>query len=57
MRSFSGDRLWLVIGLVMEQRPAEARAGIAAHMPPPVRDMWQGSGQAEFVRFITALRS
>jgi hypothetical protein len=57
MRSFTGDRLWLVIGLVQEQRPADARDDVADKMPPPVREMWLGGGQAQFEEFITALRS
>ena len=57
MRSFSGDRIWLILGLVQEQMPIEARAEMEANLPPPVREMWQGSGRAQFERFITALRS
>jgi hypothetical protein len=56
MRSFTGDRLWLILGLVQEQMPIEARAQMEAHMPPPVREMWQGPGRAQFDQFITALR-
>ena len=57
MRSFTGDRLWLVIGLVQEQMPPEARAGMEAGMPAPIRDMWLGGGRASYEQFITALRS
>jgi hemerythrin-like domain-containing protein len=39
MRTFSGDRLWLVIGLVREQMPAEAQAMHLEKMPPPVREL------------------
>jgi hemerythrin-like domain-containing protein len=57
MRSFTGDKIWLVLGLVQEQMPPEARAQMEANMPPPVREMWQGSGRAQFEEFIAALRS
>jgi hypothetical protein len=56
MRSFGGDRLWLILGLLQEQMPSEARPGMEANMPSPVREMWQGSGRAQFEEFITALR-
>jgi len=57
MRNFSGDKIWLVLGLVQEQMPPEARARMEANMPLPVREMWQGSGRAQFESFIAALRS
>jgi len=57
MRNFTGDKIWLVLGLVQEQMPPEARTTMEANMPPPVREMWQGAGRAEFESFITALRS
>jgi hypothetical protein len=56
MRSFTGDRLWLVIGLVQEQMPAEVRAEMEANMPPPVREMWQGEGREQFETFVASLR-
>ena len=56
MRSFTGDRIWLILGLVQEQMTIEARAQMEAAMPPPVREMWQGQGRAQFEEFITALR-
>ena len=56
MRSFTGDRIWLVLGLVQEQMTIEARAEMEAAMPAPVREMWQGTGRAQFEEFITALR-
>lgn len=57
MRNFTGDKIWLVLGLVQEQMPPAAVAQMEANMPPPVREMWQGAGRAEFQSFISALRS
>jgi hemerythrin-like domain-containing protein len=56
MRTFSGDRLWLVIGLVREQMPAEAQAMHLEKMPPPVRDMWLNGGRERFEQFVAELR-
>ena len=57
MRTFAGDRLWLIIGLVREQMPAAARAKQLEMMPPPVRDMWLGGGADRFQDFVGALRA
>ena len=56
MRSFSGDRIWLVLGLVQEQMPPAAIEKMEAAMPPPVRAMWQGQGRDEFRAFVGKLR-
>jgi len=53
---FSGDKVWLVIGLIQEQKLAEENATMEANMPPPVHDFWVGSGRATFQDFIAALR-
>lgn len=56
MRSFTGDRLWLVIGLVQEQMPPEVRGEMEANMPPPIREMWHSTGREQFAQFVAALR-
>jgi len=56
MRTFAGDRLWLVIGLVREQLPAEAQVMQLEKMPPPVLEMWQNGGSDQFERFVAELR-
>jgi hemerythrin-like domain-containing protein len=53
---FSGDKIWLVVGLIQEQMLAEENATMEANMPPPVRDFWMGSGRAMFEDFVGALR-
>ena len=55
-RTFSGDKLWLIMGLVFEQMTDEQRALTLAHMPPPVVEMWNGPGAASFAAFITDVR-
>ena len=56
MRSFRGDSMWLVIGLVQEQMPAQVRPLMEAAMPAPVRDLWQASGRTQFAEFVARLR-
>ena len=56
MRSFTGDKLWLVLGLIQEQMPAPAIIVMEAHMPPPVREFWTGVGRGQFEEFVARLR-
>ena len=53
---FSGDKVWLAIGLIQEQMLAEENATMEANMPPPVHDFWVGSGRALFQDFVAELR-
>lgn len=53
---FSGDKPWLVIGLVQEQMLPTENATMEANMPPPVHDFWVGSGRAMFQDFVAELR-
>lgn len=55
MRTFTGDKLWLIIGIVQQQMPHAARANMEAHMPPPVASMWESSGRRLFSDFIAKL--
>ena len=56
LRTFSGDKPWLILGLVFEQMTDEQRALMLAHMPPPVVEMWNGPGSASFAAFIADVR-
>jgi len=56
MRSFRGDKLWLVMGLIREQMRPEQIAHMEAHMPPPVLEFWNTAGRQEFESFIAELR-
>ena len=53
---FSGDKVWLAIGLIQEQLLAEENATMEANMPPPVHDFWVGSGRPMFQEFAAELR-
>jgi len=46
MQHFTGDKLWLVLGLVIDQMNDAERAAILAHMPPPVLAMWEANRPA-----------
>jgi hypothetical protein len=56
MRTFAGDKQWLVLGLIQEQMPAPAIAQMEAHMPPPVREFWTSTGRPMFEEFVAQLR-
>ena len=53
---FSGDKVWLVIGLIQEQMLPQENATMEANMPPPVHEFWVGSGRGMFQDFVAALR-
>ena len=53
---FSGDKVWLVIGLIQEQMLPQENATMEANMPPPVHDFWVGSGRRTFDDFVAELR-
>jgi hypothetical protein len=53
---FSGDKVWMVLGLIQEQMLAEENETMEANMPPPVHDYWVGSGRAMFRDFAAELR-
>ena len=53
---FSGDKAWLVIGLIQEQMLAEENATMEANMPPPVHDFWVTSGRGMFEHLVAELR-
>ena len=55
LRNFSGDRMWLVLGLIREQMTAQQLTMMDDHMPPPVLAMWQ-QHEPEFKDFVAALR-
>ncbi|HEY5334985.1 MAG TPA: hemerythrin domain-containing protein [Mycobacteriales bacterium] len=56
MRSFDGDKLWLIRGLIREQMTPAQRASMDANTPPPVAAMWAEMGEAAFADFVVRLR-
>ncbi len=53
---FSGDKIWLIIGLIQEQMPAELVVAMNAHMAAPLAQLWSTSGQRQFADYVEALR-
>jgi hypothetical protein len=57
MRSFRGDKMWLIIGLIQEQMTPTQRSAMEAHMPPPFLEFWSGPGRPLFESYIADLRT
>lgn len=56
LKTFGGDKQWLILGLVQEQMNPAQLASMEAHMPPSLLGQWNESGCETFRSFITALR-
>jgi hemerythrin-like domain-containing protein len=56
MRSFRGDKMWLIIGLIQEQMSPSHRADMEAHMPPPMLEFWRSDGRGMFDSYVAELR-
>jgi hemerythrin-like domain-containing protein len=56
MAHFTGDKVWLVLGLVFEQMTPEQLSSTFTLLPPPVVDMWGTSGKAAFDQFVAQVR-
>ena len=53
---YSGTRSWLPFGLVLEAMPDEMREDLLAHVPPPLSQMWLGSGSDAFAKEMAVIR-
>jgi len=56
MAHFTGDKIWLILGLIFEQMNADQLAFTMSLLPPPVVEMWNGSGHAAFDDFVGRVR-
>ena len=56
MRSFRGDKMWLIMGLIREQMRPEQIEVMEAHMPPPVLEFWNTMGREQFETYVAELR-
>jgi len=54
---FTGDKAWLVIGLIQEQMLPHENEAMEAGMPPQLREFWVESGREMFEDFVTRLRA
>lgn len=57
MQHFTGDKIWLLLGLLREQMTEEQKATMLAMMPPPVVDFWVNAGEPQYVVFIAQVRA
>lgn len=56
-RTFSGDKVWLILGLIQEQMTLDQIAEMDAHMPPPVAEFWASAGRPMFAQYVDELRN
>jgi hypothetical protein len=56
MANFTGDKIWLVLGLIRENFTPEQSAAMLEHMPPPALAMWQTMGASAFDQMIADVR-
>ncbi|HXX89775.1 MAG TPA: hemerythrin domain-containing protein [Acidimicrobiales bacterium] len=56
MANFTGDKIWLILGLIRENFTPEQRAQMLEHMPPPAREMWETMGESSFNDMIAEVR-
>src|SRR3984885_7387284 len=50
--SFTGDKVWLILGLIREHMTDEHRAEMLAHMPPPAAEMWTTIGEKSYIEMM-----
>jgi hypothetical protein len=56
MANFKGDKIWLILGLILENSTQEQRDAMLNGMPQPAREMWENMGEASFNDLIAQLR-
>jgi iron-sulfur cluster repair protein YtfE (RIC family) len=54
--NFTGDKVWLILGLVRENFTQAQRDAMLEHMPPPARQMWESTGEQSFNDLIAEVR-
>jgi len=54
--NFTGDKMWLILGLVRENFSEEQRVAMLEHMSPESRETWERTGEASFNGLISQLR-
>jgi len=57
MGSFTGDKIWLILGLIRDHMSQAQRDGMLAHMPPPAVDMWASMGEQAYKNLIAEVGS
>jgi hemerythrin-like domain-containing protein len=57
MSRYQGERIWLILGLVLESMEEPVRAATLSHFPPPVLEMWNGVGSAAYDEEMAFVRN
>ncbi len=50
--SFTGDKVWLILGLIRKHMTQAQRDEMLAHMPPPAVDMWTTMGEQAYKNLV-----
>jgi hypothetical protein len=50
--SFTGDKVWLILGLIRDNMSQAQRDEMLAHMPPPAVEMWTSMGQQAYKNIL-----
>ncbi|HYA67453.1 MAG TPA: hypothetical protein VED63_01860, partial [Acidimicrobiales bacterium] len=53
---FTGDKVWLIMGLIRENFTPQQRDAMLENMPPPARQMWEAVGESSFNDLIAKVR-
>jgi hypothetical protein len=56
MATFSGDKLWLILGLVFDQLDPQQRQFVVSILPPPVTEMWNTTGERAYRDFMQRVK-
>jgi hypothetical protein len=56
LQHFTGDKIWLILGLLRTEMTDSQRAGMDANLPPPVSQFWTETGEQLYTDYMKALR-
>ena len=57
LRTFTGDKMWLILGLIRDEMSPQKLDEMDAHMPPLVVEFWATQGQAMYAQYVGELRA
>jgi hypothetical protein len=57
MANFTGDKVWLILGLIRENFTPDQRQAMLENMPPPAREMWETMGETAYASLIADVRA
>lgn len=56
MAQFTGDRIWLILGLILEPLSEREKDRVLALLPPPAVEMWTTTGGTAYDDFMALVR-